>query len=92
MTHFNHLRKIPWSPTFDWYPTVPEVADRINAFHEDYPQRVNLTTAVIEGFIPSEAVVAGHGFYPVKTGRLRVIHQIVFWEHELCWCLADRPG
>ena len=75
MAHFGHLRKPPWIPTFAWYSTVPEVADRINSFHEDYPQRVDLTGRCLENLTVKSA---GNGFYPVSNGRLRLIHQMVF--------------
>ena len=83
MTHFSHLRRTPWTPTFDWYPTVHEVADRINSFHEDYPQRVDVTRTCV-GSLP---VKPTRGFYRVKTGRLSVIHRMVFGDttHAGSW-------
>lgn len=79
MTHFGNLRRIPWTPTFNWYPTVAAAAARINSFHEDYPQRVDVTAGVIKNLEPR---ATPRGFYPVKNGRLQLIHQMVFGDTD----------
>ncbi len=75
MTLFSHLRRTPWTPTFDECSTVAEVADQINRPHEDYPHRVDVTHRCVENLTVKPA---GKGFYPITNGRLRLIHRMVF--------------
>ena len=46
--YFNHLRRILWSPEFEWVETSDEAADIINKPHEDFPDKVPLTKLAIE--------------------------------------------
>ncbi len=67
MTHFDHLRKTPWDPTFTWQATPLGAANRINIWHEDYPLRVEATQRVLEGI----------GMMP-----LRIANSLLLWIHQ----------
>ena len=58
MTHFDRLRTAPWYPTFDWVGTAEEAADRINVWHEDYPDRVERTAQKIESLAGMESYLS----------------------------------
>lgn len=73
---FEHLRTTPWSPTFTWMPTVEEAADRINVWHEDYPERVYRTIEAIK----DNAHVASTGVQYIDDYRLRTAHRQMFKE------------
>ena len=45
--HFEHLRTIPWYPTFVWVKTSMEAIDKINLPHEDYPKYVYFTSIAL---------------------------------------------
>ena len=67
--HFSHLRKDSWRPTFTWLPLVPECADQINSFHEDYPKYVPNTKMVIDKYIPAMKI-----FIP----QIKIVHRYIF--------------
>ena len=69
MTYFDHLRAIPWSPTFTWVPTAHEAADRINRPHEDYPLRVSQTEL---------ALLHVRGQASVPNTTILEVHRIIF--------------
>lgn len=77
MTLFGHLRTAPWAPTFDWYPTIEEVADRINVWHEDYPQRVPATIKVLKR-LRSEMISVDFGSRLLRNSRLLGVHKTIF--------------
>lgn len=46
--HFEHLRKTPWYPTFEWVKTSLACATKINSYHEDYPKYVEATGIALD--------------------------------------------
>ncbi len=66
--YFQHLREVPWNPTFEWVGTSRTAAHQINIHHEDYPKYVNITDLVIEAI----------KILPLSSDTLRVIHGIIF--------------
>lgn len=67
---FGHLRESAWDPTFEWVKTSLECADKINSYHEDYPNRVSKTDWML-GLSPS-----ADG--KVYSASLRLIHEFIF--------------
>ncbi|KKL91630.1 hypothetical protein LCGC14_1892770 [marine sediment metagenome] len=67
---FDHLRKTPWEPTFDWVETALAAAHQINKWHEDYPRRVPATQAALA----SEAELP----FPISSHLLLRLHTEVF--------------
>lgn len=45
--YFESLRMSPWHPEFEFKSIPWEVADQINSFHEDYPERVDKTVSAM---------------------------------------------
>lgn len=78
MSHFEHLRRVPWHPSFEWLATLEEAGLQINSFHEDYPEHVRATTDVLRAFDK-------HGLWttPAPTSELLLgIHAFVFKGHK----------
>ena len=65
--HFQHLRIVPWNPTFKWVDSIAKAADAINLPHEDYPMRIPATHLAIESKV-----------LPMDTKSLHKIHKKVF--------------
>lgn len=81
MRYFADLRTTPWFPTFDWLPTPQEAADKINIFHEDYPQRVQVTEHVIASFRARRKGPSDNGqpaAIPISCDLLLKLHGTVF--------------
>ena len=74
MVWFNRLRATPWNPTFTWVDTAAKAADQINSFHEDYPQRIEVTRLCIEMLANDPDRLTSTIFNPT----LWFIHQSVF--------------
>ena len=68
--HFEHLRKTPWYPTFEWVKASIECADKINSYHEDYPKRVEKTDFML-GLVPSADHI-------IHNASLLTIHEVIF--------------
>lgn len=67
--HFEHLRKTPWAPTFEWVKTSYNAADKINSYHEDYPKYVEITDVAIRH------TASG---CKIDSLKLRNIHKVIF--------------
>lgn len=67
---FRTLRETEWNPSFEWVKTRLECADKINSYHEDYPNRVSKTDWML-GLVPS----ADGKIY---SGSLLMIHEVIF--------------
>ena len=78
---FGHLREQSWHPTFDWKPTPLAAADRINVWHEDYPQRVQATSRVIASF-EARKLNGGPAAIPISNDLLLQLHRTVFRDEE----------
>lgn len=53
MPKFSHLRTTPWEPSFIWVESAKDAANRINIWHEDWPEHVGATyTAITRRFDP----------------------------------------
>lgn len=79
---FSHLRVTPWEPTFTWVFSAREAADRINSFHEDYPQRVEATESALADLWHKLDLTGGPNMWPlgyrILNSRLLEIHLRVF--------------
>lgn len=72
---FDSLRTTPWDPSFTWVSTAWDAADRINSFHEDYPQRVVATESIL---LRLQASPFRGGVQQIFTAALRSIHWYLF--------------
>lgn len=73
MGHFDRLRLTKWNPQFQWLIEPKEVADKINSYHNDYPQRVESTLAVL---INDDNNTLGI----LRNENLKRIHRVIFGE------------
>ena len=92
MKIFNSLRITEWRPKFTWVDTPEEAADLINLPHEDYPDRIPATLAMLKTLgpdaeelwngveIPGGRIegIKGVESLQVTEDYIRVIHDVVF--------------
>lgn len=71
MSHFDHLRSIPWYPTFRWAMTLGEAAHQINSYHEDYPKYVASTIEALR----VESKTAGR---IISNVSVKFVHRTIF--------------
>ena len=72
---FQNFRDSPWRPRFHIEKTVSQVADAINAPHEDYPNRVPATEAAIR-FLQNENPTT-----LLTVDCIRTVHRMIFPDH-----------
>jgi Fic family protein len=71
---FNDLRQDLWKPTFEWVSTTQKAADKINLPHEDYPQYVGITEAVLNQPIDD--------IKRIRKSHLLAMHEVIFADKE----------
>ena len=74
---FDHLRIVPWNPTFTWTATTLEAAARINMWHEDYPRRVEATERTLNN-LRARTEWGPEPRLWVDNGLLLRIHRSIF--------------
>ena len=74
MRHFESLRIVPWEPEFEKAKDPSEVAELINWWHEDYPDRVLDTVREIE----RESDGQGSRAEFILPTTLQFIHRRIF--------------
>lgn len=68
---FNHFRIIPWHPRFHWEKDTVEAGRRINVFHEDYPDYVEPTVALLQDHVKN---YDNNGRVPLRMDTLDMIN------------------